>query len=176
VRAQVIAALEGLRAPSDWLEELRKSEPVVVHQSWIPSPDRSFRPPDFHRYEESPEEWIARSLAKIRLDLEDQMDQWQAWERAGVDEPVARPKQRRVTGRNSRFEDRMIWAAEWLMGRSWKDIAIQYLQPGSEPEVQKAADRVSHSANEILQIAGFTESDRLPAFLARKTGNKNGPR
>jgi hypothetical protein len=159
-RAKIIAALEGLGAPGDWLEELRKSEQVVVHQIMSPSPYRSFRPPDRDRYEETLEEWKERALAQHRSALEDQAEEWQAWERTGIDGPVAQPKRRRRT--DSTPEDRIRWAAEWLLGRTWEDIAGQYLQPaGSAQELQKATNRVRQSATEILRIAGFDKSNRL---------------
>jgi hypothetical protein len=63
VRPEVIDALERLGAPSDWLEELRKSEPVG-DQSFS-FPPQFFPWPTFDRFEESVEEWGVRADAVI---------------------------------------------------------------------------------------------------------------
>jgi hypothetical protein len=171
VRAEILTALESLGAPREFLERLRELAPGVMGYSLILmlNPDRAFHVPDsFHPYEESPADWIARACAKYQRDLEEQMQEWQTMlvnlKRIDVDEPFAIPKRRRGPGkkhRTSSVADRCKWAAEWLLGRDWKDIACEYLKPGPA-EVQAATDKVRNGANDILQTAGLNKSHRQP--------------
>jgi hypothetical protein len=166
VRADVIAALEGLGAPSDWLEELRKSEPPAVHSSFLFP--QVFPWPAFHRFKGSVEEWGVRADAvyqRIRAEHMAVLRAWKPTDEAITGGPIAEQKRRRGPGKTDRiapYEDRIKWAAEWLRGRTWEDIAGQYLHPESDPEMRKAADRVRLSATDILRTAGFDKSNRLP--------------
>lgn len=158
VRAGILAALESLDAPRELLERLRKLAPGTVHHFLLPNPTRSFLP-GFNPDEESPAAWKARAVAKIQVDIEEQMQEWRELlahlKRLDVDGPVTYPKRRRrgssQKGQISSFADRCKWAAEWLLGRSWKDIA---------GEARESTDRVRQGATDLLRTAGLDKSNR----------------
>jgi hypothetical protein len=159
------------------LAQLRKSDPPAVNVAYLVSPFQ-FQSLSFDRFEESPEEWSARANADLqprwKRFLDKQVADLHAWKL--TDEriaggPIAEPKRRRgpgKTGRTSSFEDRCKWAAERLLGREWDDIAVQYLKPQSDRELQNAAATVRQGATDLLRTARLDEFTRKAKPRKRK--------
>jgi hypothetical protein len=152
-----------------WYAHLLKSAPPVVQAVFL-VPLFQFQAANPDIFAESFEEWKARVSTDHQRDWQQFLDKQEVAWRAVLSSkkgspllneiiiggPIAEPKLRRgpgKTGRNARIEDRYTWAAEWLRGRDWKDIAA---------EVQKTTDTVRRGATDILHTAGFGKSDRLP--------------
>lgn len=174
VRALILAALEILPACDlALLEQLRKAEPFTFHSMFLFPEPFQFSCPDFHRYEESIEEWSARTDAELQRAWQQALAEhvetlhgWKRWDEDIDGLTIAEPKRRRgpgKTGRTSSFEDRCKWAAERILGRGWKEIAGQYL-----PDRQNAAATVRQGATELLRTAHLDEFIRKLKPTKRK--------
>ena len=173
-RNRVLEACKRLGMPADVLDALHRLEPARIYHSWV-SP-KSFRPPPFRKYDQSPEEWKAIADAEWQKFRDAWIQDCLSFESAGVDEPVSQPKPPRgpgKSGRNADIAERYEWAALRLAGLSYKEIASRYRTTDFEQELMSAADAVRKSTNELLRTTGLDKI--LETAKQTSAGNKRRP-
>jgi hypothetical protein len=116
-----------------------------------------FQPPILDRLTQPIEEWTKLADAAWEQHRNRFVASQQSAEELGIDEKIPHAKKSRGKGkthRNADLTDRHKWVALSLLGKSWKEIAIDD-GASTDDEIQNRSSTVRKAANRILQVADW---------------------